>query len=156
MSFFKDAGHLFRFGFVFVIAFLGFLVLRHFVVPKSFGEYGHYRGASIAEIAAHPIHFAGHDTCETCHADILDTKKSGKHAKVNCEACHGPLAKHADDPSIQPAKLDTATLCVRCHAASAAKPKNFPQVDADQHSTRLPCETCHQPHSPAIAAGGAK
>ena len=83
-------------------------------------------------------------------------KKAGKHAGVNCEACHGPLANHAGDPSIQPAKLDTAVLCIRCHAASAAKPKNFPQVDADQHSGGIACETCHQPHSPAIQSGGTK
>jgi transcription elongation factor Elf1 len=157
VSFFKDAGHLFRFALLFVIAFLGFLVLRHFVVPKSFGEYGHYRGAAIGEIAAHTLHFAGHDTCETCHADVLETKKTGKHANVNCEACHGPLQRHADDPiSVQPAKLDTAVLCVRCHAASAAKTAGFPQVKADEHSGGLACETCHKPHNPAIAAGGPK
>ena len=65
---------------------------------KSFGQYGHYRGAAIGEIAARPVKFAGHETCETCHTDVLDVKSKGKHAHVNCEACHGPLAKHADDP----------------------------------------------------------
>lgn len=157
MSYFKDSGHLLRFAFLFVVAFVIFLMVRHFVVPKSFGEYGHYRGASIAEIAGRPIHFAGQSTCETCHADVADMKKAGKHAGVHCEACHGSLAKHADNPgSVQPAKLDTAVLCVRCHAASAAKPKSFPQVDAEQHAGGVPCETCHQPHSPAIQVGGAK
>lgn len=157
MSYFKDAGHLFRFAFLFVVAFVIFLVIRHFVVPKSFGQYGHYRGAAIGEIAARPVHFAGHQTCEICHSDVLDTKKTGKHANVACEACHDPLAKHADDPSsVQPAKLDTALLCIRCHAASAAKPKGFPQVVADQHSGGLACETCHQPHNPAIQTVGAK
>lgn len=156
MSLLKDAGHLFRFALLFVIAFVLFLVIRHFVVPKTFGEYGHYRGAAIAEIAARPVRFAGHDTCETCHTDVLDVKKNGKHAHVNCEACHGPLANHANDPSITPPKLDTAVLCVRCHAASAAKPKDFPQVDAEQHSGGLACETCHKPHDPALTAGGAK
>jgi hypothetical protein len=156
----KDTGHLFRFALLFVIAFVVFLIIRHFVVPKSFGEYGHYRGAAITEIAARPIHFAGHEACEACHIDVLDVKKTGKHAGVHCEACHGPLADHANDPSIVPAKLDTAVLCVRCHAASAAKPKGFPQVAAADHSNGLPCETCHQPHSPglvpATAPGGAK
>ena len=42
--------------------------------------------------------FAGHQTCETCHTDIADTKTKGAHAHVNCEACHGALAAHADDP----------------------------------------------------------
>lgn len=157
MSAFKDAGHLLRFAGLFVLAFIVFWVIRGYVVPKSFGEYGHYRGAAIGEMAARPVHFAGHQACETCHVDVLDVKKNGKHAHVNCEACHGALAKHADDPaSVIPVKPDTATLCVRCHAASAARPKSFPQVQAEEHSAGLACETCHQPHSPAIAAGGAK
>jgi hypothetical protein len=153
MNAFRDAGHLFRLAAVFAAGVLLFLVLRSFLVPKSFGEYGHYRGNALAEIAARPINFAGHETCETCHADVLKKKKDGKHAHVNCEACHGPLAKHADDPSsVTPAKLDTAVLCVRCHEANAAKPKSFPQVISADHSNGLPCDTCHQPHSPAIAA----
>jgi hypothetical protein len=65
MTRFKDTGHLLRFAALFVMAFVAFLIIRHFVVPKSFGEYGHYRGAAIPEIAARPVHFAGHQTCET-------------------------------------------------------------------------------------------
>jgi Cytochrome c554 and c-prime len=157
MSIFKDSGHLFRLAALYAAGTLAFLGIRAYFVPRSFGQYGHYRGAAISEVAARPVHFAGHQACETCHADIQTVKQSGMHAHVNCEACHGPLAKHADDPaSIQPAKLDTAVLCVRCHAASAAKPKTFPQVVALDHSNGVPCETCHQPHSPAIGAGGAK
>jgi len=157
MSVFKDSGHLFRFAGLFVLAFLLFLLIRGFVVPSSFGQYGHYRGAAIDEIAAHPIKYAGHQSCEACHQDIQDQKKTGKHARVNCEACHGPLAGHADDPaSVQPVKPDTAVLCAQCHTASAAKPKGFPQVAPADHSTGLPCQTCHQPHNPAIDAGGAK
>jgi len=189
MSVFKDAGHLFRFAGLFVLAFLVFLVVRHFVVPKSFGQYGHYRGAAIGEIAAHPAKFSGHETCEACHSDVADKKKAGKHAHVNCEACHGALFQrlaapeppkpnlyqqfvalivhpappdpavlhHAEDPTTVKAVLpDTAVLCVRCHTASAAKPKGFPQVEPASHSNGLPCETCHQPHNPATDAGGAK
>jgi hypothetical protein len=156
MKVFKDAGHLFRLAAVFLVGTLAFLAMRVFLVPKSFGQYGHYRGDAIAEMAARPVHFAGHQACEDCHADVLEKKKGGRHARVNCEACHGPLAKHADDPSVQPAKLDPAVLCVRCHEANAAKPKGFPQVASADHSTGLPCDTCHQPHTPAITAGGTK
>ena len=189
MSVFKDAGHLFRFAGLFVLAFLVFLVVRHYVVPKSFGQYGHYRGAAIGEIAAHPAKFAGHDTCEGCHADVVEVKKNGKHAHVNCEACHGalverlpnpeqpkanlyarmvalivppaqpdsPLLRHAEDPtSVKPVLPDTTVLCARCHTASAAKPKGFPQVVPADHSQGLACDTCHRPHSPAMDAGGAK
>jgi hypothetical protein len=157
MSIFKDAGHLFRFAGLFVLAFLVFLVARHYYVPKSFGQYGHYRGASIGEIAARPVKFAGHEACEACHADEAAKKSSGKHAHVNCEACHGALASHADDPAtMKPVLPDTAALCARCHTASAAKPKSFPQVDPASHSSGISCETCHNPHSPGMDAGGAK
>ena len=161
MSMFKDAGHLFRFAGLFVLAFLVFLVIRGYVVPKSFGEYGHYRAAAIGEIAAHPVKFAGHQACESCHSDEAGTKAKGKHVTVNCEACHGALAAHAADPTgVVPVKLDTAVLCARCHTATAAKPSGFPQVDPAAHSNGIACETCHNPHSPAIesasAAGGGK
>ena len=159
MSVFKDAGHLFRFAGLFVLAFLVFWAVRGFVVPKTFGQYGHYRAAALGDIAAHPAKYAGHETCEACHSDILDVKKNDKHAHVNCEACHGALANHAADPaSVTPVKPDTAVLCARCHTASAAKPKGFPQVNPEEHSSGVPCQTCHNPHSPAMDAnaGGAK
>ncbi len=157
MNSLKDAGHLFRLAAVFVIGILAFLVIRGFLVPQSFGEYGHYRGNAIREMAARPMNYAGHQTCETCHTEVLDKKKDGRHAHVNCEACHGPLAAHADDPAaVQPAKLDTTLLCPRCHEANAAKPKTFPQVASADHSNGLACDTCHQPHSPAIVEGAAK
>src|ERR1039457_4837204 len=99
MSSFKEARHLFTFAGLFVLLFVVFLVVRHWVVPKTFGQYGHYRAAAIGDVEAHPVKFAGHETCESCHTDILDVKSKGKHAHVNCEACHGALADHANDPS---------------------------------------------------------
>jgi hypothetical protein len=159
MSVFKDAGHLFRFAGLFVIAFMTFLVVRHYVVPKSFGQYGHYRGAAIGEIATHPAKFAGHEMCENCHVNVLDAKRAGKHAHVNCEACHGAQSQHAgaDEPSTVKVVLpDTSVLCARCHEASAAKPKGFPQINPAEHFQGMTCQTCHQPHSPGPDTGGAK
>ena len=101
--------------------------------------------------------FAGHEACETCHSDEADKKKAGKHAQVNCEACHGALASHAsaDDPTaVKPVLPDTAVLCARCHTASAAKPKGFPQVDPADHYRALPVRRCHQPHNPAMDGRG--
>jgi hypothetical protein len=147
----KDAEHLLRLLSAFVIGIIVFVLLRSALVPRSFGQYGHFRGNAIAEIAAHEASFAGHQTCEGCHTDILEQKNAGRHAHVNCEACHGAQLKHAEDPgSVKPVKLEAAQLCVRCHEANAAKPKAFPQVISAEHSGGASCELCHQPHSPAI------
>lgn len=150
----KDAEHLLRVVAVFLIGGLIFLGVRAFLVPHSFGKFGHYRGDAIGEIASRPIAYAGHETCEMCHTDIFEQKSKGKHAGVACEACHGPQAKHADDPgSILPQKPDAAVLCAQCHEASAAKPKSFPQVVTADHAGGMICTACHQAHSPALGRG---
>ena len=148
---FKNAEHLIRVAVVFLAGVVVFVLIRGMIVPKSFGQYGHYRGDALAEIAARPPAFAGHQQCETCHEEILNIKKTGKHINVACEACHGALAKHADDPSaMTPKKPDTAVLCAKCHEANAAKPKHFPQVVTKEHSGGMACGGCHQPHKPKI------
>jgi len=150
MANFKDTEHLFRLASVFLIGVVVFVLVRGTLVPKTFGQYGHFRGSAMQEIAARPVAYAGHQSCETCHTEVLEMKAKGKHAHVACESCHGPLANHADDPSIKPVKLDAAVLCARCHEASSSKPKWFPQVATEEHSSGVPCDTCHQPHSPVI------
>lgn len=148
---FKDIEHLIRLALAMAVAVALFVVLRASVVPRSFGQYGHYRGDAIKEIAARPIAFAGHQVCEGCHSEVVEQKKLGKHTVVPCEACHGALANHSEDPaSLTPPKLDTAVVCARCHEANSAKPKGFPQVATADHSGGLACDTCHQPHRPAI------
>lgn len=147
----SDAGHLIRVVLVFAAGLILFLTVRTFAVPHSFGQYGHYRADAMNDIAARPISFAGHDACVMCHQDVYDLKKTGKHANVACEACHGALAVHADDPSkLTPQRPDTAVLCARCHEANAAKPKSFPQVVTKEHSGGMACNTCHVPHKPSI------
>ena len=148
---FKDIEHLVRLALVMAVALVAFVLLRAAIVPPTFGQYGHYRGAAIADIGARPVKFAGHQVCESCHTEVVDQKKLGKHVVIPCETCHGALAAHADDPaSVTPPKLDTAVLCARCHEANSAKPRNFPQVVTADHSGGIACDTCHQPHKPGI------
>ena len=78
---FKDTEHLWRVALVFAAGIIVFVLVRAVLVPRSFGEYGHYRGNAIAEIAAKPVVFAGHQVCETCHSDVLAVKKDGKHRR---------------------------------------------------------------------------
>lgn len=147
----KESEHLVRLVLTLGGAVLAFLLLRYFVVPPTFGQYGHYRAAAMGDVRARPISFAGQAACAVCHDDMVQKRSQGKHAKVACEACHGPLAQHADDPDSHKAqKPDVATLCVRCHEAEPAKPKNFPQVDSKDHSQGALCNSCHDPHHPNI------
>ena len=147
----KDWGHLVRVALVLVAAFGIFVVVRAAVIPKDFGKYGHYRPGALDMVRSRPISYAGQDTCVMCHDDEAKLRASGKHAHVACEACHGPLAKHADDPgSVVPKLPVVADLCRRCHEKDAAKPKTFPQVATVEHSGGAECNSCHQPHSPQL------
>ena len=58
MKVLRDLGHLLRFAGIFLAGALLFVGLRSWLVPKSFGQYGHYRGDAISEIAAKPIRFS--------------------------------------------------------------------------------------------------
>ena len=154
---FKDSAHLIRLVVVLLVGAVVFVAVRAAVIPKSFGQFGYFRGNALLEMQARPVKYAGHEICEGCHPQIAELKAKGVHAHVNCEACHGPLAKHADDPAtVNPVLPDVAKLCVRCHGENVAKPSGFPQVNANEHSGGQACKACHQPHSPGFATGGEK
>jgi cytochrome c7-like protein len=141
--------HLVRLAGLFLAAFVLFLVLRAALVPVGFGKFGHYRAGALADVAARPVAFAGRQECGACHEDVQGKLHGGKHAGVGCEACHGPLARHAADPGGSPAvKPEPKALCPVCHAANAAKPVGFPQVDVKEHADGASCTDCHDPHHP--------
>jgi len=147
----RDWAHLIRPALVLVAGLALFLVVRAAVVPKGFGKYGHYRPGALDMIRQKPTAYAGQDACVMCHDDEAKARASGKHAGVHCEACHGPLADHASDPSTHVPQLpDVANLCRRCHEKDAAKPPSFPQVATAEHSGGALCNTCHQPHNPHL------
>ena len=110
-EFLRSTEHLFRVAIILVLGIGAFLLVRHLVVPQDFGKYGHFRPAAMGDIRARPIKFAGREVCEACHSDQAEVKAKGKHARIGCEACHGPLANHAEDPnSVAPKLPDTAVL----------------------------------------------
>jgi hypothetical protein len=150
-AFLRDWGHLIRPALVLLAGLGVFLLVRASVVPPGFGKYGHYRPAALDAIRARPIAYAGQDTCVMCHEDQAKARAAGRHAHVACEACHGPQARHADDPSaVKPQLPDVANLCRRCHEKDTAKPKAFPQVVTAEHSGGSACNACHQPHNPHL------
>ena len=148
---FRDSAHLIRPALVLLAGVVVFLIVRAVVIPKDFGLYGHYRPGALDMIAATPVSYAGRSQCALCHDAETKVHDAGKHAGVACEACHGPQAKHVEAEGGNVPKLpDVANLCRRCHEKDAAKPKAFPQVDTVAHSQGMPCNTCHQPHSPHL------
>lgn len=150
-QFLRDSGHLVRPAIVLLAALGVFLVVRSAFIPKAFGKYGHYNPAALDVIRQRPISYAGQEQCVLCHEDEGKTRAGGRHAHVACEACHGPLAAHADDPSAHKPRLpDVANLCRRCHEKDAAKPPRFPQVESVKHSGGALCSTCHDPHNPHL------
>lgn len=147
----KDSAHLIRPAVAFLIALGLFAILRSAVVPATFGQLGHYRAAALTDIRKRPVRFAGQATCATCHSDQAGVRAKGKHRSVSCEACHGALAAHADDPvAVKPVLPDTTKLCRGCHEADTAKPAWFKQVASAEHSGGEPCKSCHQPHNPGM------
>jgi hypothetical protein len=145
----RDAGHLFRLAGIFLVLLVVFLVARAVFIPKGFGMYGHYRGPALEEIRQRPIAFAGRAACLDCHDEINSVKKNGKHAGLGCEACHGPLQAHVDDPStVVPDKPNAKTLCLVCHSENLAKPRDFPQINPKEHADDEHCTKCHNPHAP--------
>ena len=151
---FRDFEHLLRLVAIFVVGFALFIVVRAMLVPDDFGVYGHFRSGALDDNRQRPLAHAGVAACSDCHDDVVTSRAGGGHEKVRCEACHGPLAAHADDPSAQAPELpDPGTVCLRCHLPAMAKPATFPQVDPAEHADNEPCDTCHLPHSPRLEEG---
>jgi predicted CXXCH cytochrome family protein len=148
---FRHGGHLIRVAALFLAGVLAFLV------PKGFGVYGHYRAGAIEENRVRPVSFAGRAACVECHSEVPDAMKGGRHEAIRCEACHGPLAGHAADPTEKEAvRPDSKILCARCHAENVARPARFPQVDVKDHAGEEACTSCHTAHHPAQLKEGTK
>lgn len=104
-------------GLVVVVAFVAFTA-KHFLVPHSFYQYGHYRGNAVVEIASKIPKLQGSASCQSCHKEAYTEWRAGIHARVTkddavrglvikygpgCEVCHtGPAGNH---PSNEPMPL---------------------------------------------------
>ena len=144
----RDGNHLLRVAALFGVGIAVFFVMRGLLVPSDFGRYGHYRAGALADNAKKAPMYAGKPACLDCHSDVADAQKGSHHAAVRCEACHGPLAAHADNPDVKPIKPAAAHLCLTCHRAIAGRPEKFPQIDPDEHAGGVECTSCHRPHHP--------
>jgi len=140
-----------RLALLFAIFIGFFFVLRYFLVPESFGEFGHYRGLSLVENQAKMPKYAGQKACADCHQDMVDLKAPNEHKTVSCETCHGPGLAHVNSTdSIIPMLVPKSPeFCARCHAKNAArKSDNIVQINVKEHNPGENCTECHNPHSP--------
>lgn len=147
---FKDHVHLIRMGLLFAGGLVVFLVVREVLVPADFGVFGHFRASALVDARSVPLQHAGRDACGECHEEVVEARAGSGHQQVGCEACHGPLAAHAGDPSQVQPELPGASTCLLCHLPNVAKPAGFPQVDPEEHAGSEACTECHLPHHPEI------
>jgi hypothetical protein len=148
----RDYAHVLRMAGVFVVAIATFITWRAWMVPDDFGVYGHYRAGAIAEIAARaPVH-AGQLECVACHENAQKERLTGRHARIACEACHGPLGQHArGETDVAPIRPSTRGNCLTCHTSRAGMPAAFPKVVVKEHSDAGPCTECHKAHTPGVS-----
>ncbi len=133
-----------------VILVGSFLILRSFLIPDSFGEFGHYRGDALDDIQSLEVKYQGEAVCLDCHEDYGELKNEDLHAEISCESCHGPGWKHVEDPSAENIILpEGRAFCGLCHDKNAARDQRIvAQVDLNEHNTESLCVECHNPHAP--------
>jgi len=143
---------LFRIVLLAVGIVVAYSVARFFLTPASFGEYGWYRGAALAELATRQRVYAGKQACEECHSDQYQKVVQHEHKSLSCEACHGPGEAHVENPDNPDVKMAVLhySLCLRCHEANPSRPKWHKQIVSKNHYPGK-CTDCHLPHSPAEA-----
>lgn len=144
-----------RVGLILISVIVIFALARSMVVPKSFGEYGRYRGDSIREVAIKEVSFISEtDSCSACHQRIFQTKFQGVHEELDCQVCHGPAAKHIKTPIQSSLKIHgTSKLCSACHGKIAGRSSEIIATVEPTHNGGITCTRCHDPHQPWAKLG---
>ncbi len=151
----RDYGHTYPlFGLV-ALGIIAFATGRQLLVPPTYGQYGHYRGAAPREARSRTPKHLGQTQCNECHGDIAKLHDKDAHARVACEACHGPGHKHKQNQEIKPVVNRSQAACLVCHQQLLARPASFPQIQVAKHyslvgvkDAKLACVKCHSPHEP--------
>ncbi len=134
---------------LFSIVIAIFLIIRNFLVPDSFGDYGHYRANALIDNASKELVFSNKEDCIECHSDINEKLQSDLHSGLSCIVCHGTGREHANAPdSIRIIKKSGRENCGRCHSINPARSKDvITQIDiTEHHKEKNDCIECHNPH----------
>ena len=147
----------FRATILVILIVICFFVAKQFAKPKSFGEFGFYRGDNVAEWIAMEQNYAppGNKTCSKCHDQIVQLTSLAEHGKLDCQSCHGPLMAHVLKPTVSHPKVaGNAELCGTCHKEIVGRTKDqIATVKVGEHSGGLDCVRCHDPHQPLLMKG---
>jgi hypothetical protein len=134
----------------FLLVLLGYFVIRPALIPQSYGLYGRYRAAALAEIGGRALAHTGRAECAGCHEEQADVLATSQHAHISCESCHAAGAAHAADPlgidQPVPPEEGMRQFCGLCHHARVGRPEWLPQVDIGNHYDGDACNACHPPH----------
>ena len=148
--------HITRLLIIILVLAVGFLVVRSLLIPKSFGNYGHYRGDNIKEQMNLPLVHLGSSSCKDCHETQYGNWQDSSHATVNCEVCHGHWEIHNGRVKTMTADK-SKDACMICHQKLTGRPEKFPQIvsfskhmeDNEMQEEDLQnCLECHDPHEP--------
>ncbi len=165
----KYNAHLIRLIIALVVVGAAGLAARQLFMPEGMGDYGHYRGADMADQKQVPVRLGTNDACFACHQPIRTIHKNGVHKNVSCEVCHGVYGDHIADgkkigtlPVIRGDQLND--LCLRCHnKIITARPREqikvigMPEHLQDQHvQLSHTCDQCHMVHDPLLWINQAK
>lgn len=139
-----------------VVAFSAKFLARQ----DTFYQYGHYRGASVAQIAAKLPKHQGAASCQSCHKEIYAEWSSGIHQKATknnvvqgvviksgpiCEVCHnGPAGNHPSKEAMPLSTEDQVTTLT--YRKPYTHPANEPgrNLMRDPEDMRVLCTNCHE------------
>jgi len=142
-----------------VVAVVAFSA-RYLARQDTFYQYGHYRGASVAQIASKIPQHKGSASCQTCHKEVYAQWSSGIHLKAtkdnvvqgvvikagpNCEVCHGPSAGNHPSKEALPLSVEDQVTTIT-HTRKGLHPANVPgrSLLREPQDMRILCTNCHE------------
>jgi len=153
----RHAKHVVRAALMLVVGVVAIVLGRLLFVPATWGQYGAYRGANVAEQMAKPVRHGGNSACAQCHESEHHDLTRGGHASLECESCHAPIADHVlDGEKVADMPIRRGIeLCLGCHEELDARPDKFPQIQPSRHVAENEgelheeaCLDCHESHWP--------
>jgi len=147
--------HIVRLIVVIIVALTAAFTAKSYFTVDTFYQFGHYRGASVPQIASKELVYQTPAYCKTCHAERHALWSANNHKTVICEVCHGAAEGHPQNGKL-PIPTDTVKLCTLCHENMTGRPRTQPQIDVAQHANNQQCIVCHNPHAPKIQTAAAK